>query len=58
MQERDDELALAFNDPKRSQMIRQLIAMHKYGLLKQSDLNNFFQETRKTVEAVVKDSKG
>lgn len=53
MSERDNELALAFNDPKRSQMIRQLIAMHTYGLLEQSDLDKLSQGTRDTIEMIV-----
>ena len=57
MSERDNELAHAFNDPKRSQMISQLIAMHTYGLLDQSDLDNFSQETREKIERVVREFK-
>ena len=58
MSERDNELALAFNNPKRSQMISQLIAMHTYGLLEQSDLDNLSQETKETIEKVVRETKG
>jgi len=58
MAERDNELAIAFNDPKRSQMLGQLIAMHTHGLLDQSDFDRFSEKTREKVEQVVSASEG
>ena len=55
LQERDQELADAFDDPRRSQMILQLGAMHAYGLLEPEELARFTPRTRATVESFAKE---
>jgi hypothetical protein len=55
LRERDQELANAFDDPRRSQMILQLAAMHAYGLLEPEDLARFTPRTRATVESFAKE---
>ena len=52
LQERDQELAHAFNDPRRSQMIMQLAAIHAYGLLEPGELARFTPQTRDTIESL------
>lgn len=52
---RDDELAHAFNDPRRSRMIVQLAAIHAYGLLETHELGRFTDRTRATVESLAKE---
>ena len=53
LQDRDEELAQAFNDPRRSRMIRQLAAIHAYRLLEPHELARFTPDTRATIEALV-----
>lgn len=48
-------MALAFDDPKRSQMLRQLIAIHQLDLLQEEELRRFTAETRERVETVAGD---
>jgi hypothetical protein len=50
--ERDDELARAFNDARRSQAIFQLGLIHKYGLLEPGELASFTEETREAIESI------
>lgn len=52
VEQRDEELADAFNDPRRSRAVLQLVAMHSHGLLTQDELLAFTPETRETVEAL------
>lgn len=52
---RDDELAHAFNDPRRSRMIVQLAAIHAYGLLETNELERFTERTRTTIESLAKE---
>ena len=52
---RDDELAHAFNDPRRSRMIIQLAAIHAYGLLEPNELERFTECTRATIESLAKE---
>ena len=54
LRERDEELAFAFNDPRRSQMIVQLAAMHAYGLVEPDELARFTPGTRARVESFAK----
>jgi len=49
---RDEELAHAFNDPRRSRMIVQLAAIHAYGLLEPHELGRFTERTRATIESL------
>jgi hypothetical protein len=55
LQERDEKLGRAFNDPRRSQMIFQLAAMHADGLLEPNELARFSPRTRATVELLAKE---
>jgi hypothetical protein len=55
LRERDEELAFAFNDPRRSQMIVQLAAMHAYGLVEPDELARFTPGTRTGVESFAKE---
>jgi len=51
LQERDEKLARAFNDPRRSTMMWQLAAIHALGLLTPDELSGFTPETRQAVES-------
>jgi hypothetical protein len=53
---RDEELAHAFNDPRRSRMIVQLAAIHAYGLLEPHELERFTDGTRATIEWLAKEN--
>ena len=55
LRDRDEELAHAFNDPRRSRMIVQLAAIHAYGLLEPDELARFTQDTRDTIESFAKE---
>jgi hypothetical protein len=52
---RDDELAHAFNDARRSRMIIQLAAIHAYGLLEPGEIERFTERTRATIESLAKE---
>ncbi len=58
LQDRDAELAHAFDDPRRSRMIAQLAAIHAYGLLEPAELARFTLGTRTTVELLAKEVGG
>jgi len=55
VKDRDEELAHAFNDSRRSRMLWQLAAIHGYGLLEPDELARFTPETRQTVELLAKE---
>jgi hypothetical protein len=55
---RDEELARAFNDPRRSRAIFQLAAIKSYGLLSEEELLSFTPETREAVALLSKPPKG
>ena len=55
LQTRDDELAHAFNDARRSRMMIQLAAIHSYGLLEPNELERFTEPTRVTVKWLAKE---
>lgn len=55
LQTRDEELAHAFNDPRRSRMIVQLAAIHAYGLLEPNEVERFTERTRVTIESLAKE---
>src|SRR5437016_13528618 len=46
IEDRDKELADAFNDPRRSQMLAQLVRMQALGLIGESELAGFSNETQ------------
>ena len=52
---RDEELAHAFNDARRSRMIVQLAAIHAYGLHEADELERFTAVTRATIESFTKE---
>lgn len=52
LKERDREVARAFDDPKRSQMIHQLAAIQALRLLNPEEFSRFSPRTRETVEAL------
>ena len=56
IQERDEQLAHAFNEPARSRMIIQLAAIHALGLLLPGELERFTQDTRRVIEPLTKES--
>jgi len=53
LQERDRQLAHAFDDPRRSQMLIQLAAMVVNGSVERGELSKFTQPTRSSVETLV-----
>ena len=55
LHKRDEELAHAFNDPRRSRMILQLTAIRAYGLLEPHELGRFSERTRTTIESLAKE---
>ena len=55
---RDGELARAFNDPRRSRAILQLAAINSCGLLSEEELLSFTPETREAVEFLSKPARG
>ena len=54
LKERDRELAAAFDDPRRSHMLDQLVIMHRHGLVEPDELAQFSSETQASVEFRVK----
>jgi hypothetical protein len=50
MQERDEELARAFNDPRRSTAFFQIAAIYLAGLFTDEELSRFSEETQAAVE--------
>lgn len=54
LRQRDDELAHAFNNPRRSHMIGQLVAIYAHGLLEPDELERFMEHTRATIESLAK----
>ena len=54
IENRDEELAAAFNDPRRSQMLWQLARIHGYGLLEPDELARFTPPTRAAVDLIAK----
>ncbi len=55
--ERNDELAKAFDDPRRSQMFRQLAAIYAYGLLEQDEFARFTPQTRERIQLLAKEAR-
>jgi hypothetical protein len=50
--DRDEELALAFNDLRRSNAIIKLVAMRARGLLADEEFGRFSDETRDRIERI------
>ncbi len=51
--QRDDELALAFNDARRSGALLQLTAMQSHELLSTEEMERFSTEARNAVAAIL-----
>lgn len=49
LQQRDQEMAEAFDDLRRSTAVRQLAVIHSHGLLTEEELARFSPETQATV---------
>ena len=52
LQDRDRELANAFDGPARSRMLPQLVAIHALGLLSAAELETFTDETRRIIDPI------
>lgn len=50
IQDRDDQIARAFNDYRRSTAERQLVIIQKHELLTPEEMGRFSEETRKNAE--------
>ena len=55
--ERNDELAQAFDDPRRSQMLLQLAAIYAYGLLESDEFARFTPQTRERIHLLAKEAR-
>ena len=55
LRKRDDQLARAFDDPRRSQMVIQLANMYALDLLAPEELERFTPETRARIEFITKE---
>lgn len=49
MRSEDDEIALMFDDVKRSNAVHKLTAWHRNGLMSDEDLKEFSAETQETI---------
>ena len=49
LQQRDRELGLAFDDPRRSRMMAQLAMIYSHGLLEPAEFEQFTARTRERV---------
>jgi hypothetical protein len=58
LQDRDDDIARAFNDPRRSRMLLQLATIVTLDVVKPEELAQFTPATRKIVEELVKPASG
>jgi hypothetical protein len=50
IQDRNDELADAFDDIRRSTAVRQLVHIQSHGLLTEEEMSRFSSETREQVQ--------
>ncbi len=55
--ERNDELATAFDNPRRSQMLWQLAAICAYGLLTPDEIARFTPHTRERIQLLAKQAR-
>ena len=55
---RDEELALAFNDLRRSNAIIKLVAMRVRGFITDEEFQRFSEETRDVVERILSIDRG
>jgi len=52
IERRDDDIAKAFNDFRRSTALMQLVVMRNMRLLTDEELSQFSERTRSTIEAI------
>ena len=55
--ERNDDLAQTFDDPRRSQMLWQLAAIHVHGLLEPDAFARFTLQTRERIQLIAKEAR-
>ena len=55
--ERNDELARAFDDPRRSQVLWQLAAIYVHGLLMPDELARFTPQTRERIRLLAREAR-
>jgi hypothetical protein len=55
--ERNDELAKAFDDPRRSRMLWQLAALYARGLLERDEFARFTPQTQTRIQLLVKEAR-
>ena len=55
--ERNDELAKAFDDPRRTRMLWQLAAIYAYGLLEPGEFARFTPHTRERVQLLAQEAR-
>ena len=55
LRDRDEDVARAFDDPRRSRLLLQLAAIYRLGLLEPDEFARFGAETRETVESLSKE---
>jgi hypothetical protein len=55
--ERNGELAQAFDDPRRSQMLWQLAAIYAYGLLEPDEFARLTAQTRERIQLLAKEAR-
>ena len=55
LRDRDEDVAHAFDDPRRSRMLWQLAAIHRLGLLEPCEFARFHAETRETIDSFSKE---
>ena len=55
--ERNDELARAFDDPRRSQVLWQLAAIYVHGLLMPDELARFTPQTRERIHLLAREAR-
>lgn len=53
--ERNDELANFFDNPRRSQMLRQLAGLHAHGLLTPEEFAGFSPQTRERIRFLARE---
>ena len=56
--ERNEELAKAFDDPRRSRMLWQLAAIYAYGLLAPDEFARFTPQTREPIQLLAREARG
>ena len=54
LRDRDEDVARAFDGPRRSRLLWQLAAIHHLGLLEPDEFARFTPETRETIESLSK----